>query len=47
MTQVLAPYNAFHRGAADTFAAARDMGLGTIAMSPFVRGWRLGEDPGG
>ncbi len=45
VTQVLAPYNAFHRGAADMFAMARDRGLGTIAMSPFVRGWKLDEIP--
>ncbi len=40
---VLAPYNAFNRGAAETFARAREMGLGVIAMSPFIRGWKLDE----
>ncbi len=43
VTHVLAPYNAFHRAAADTFAMAKDMGLETVAMSPFVRGWKLQE----
>lgn len=43
VTQVLAPYNAFNREAAEVFAAARTMGLRTIAMSPFVRGWKMDE----
>lgn len=43
VTHVLAPYNAFHRGAADALAVAKEMGMETIAMSPFVRGWKLHE----
>ena len=43
VTHVLAPYNAFHRDAAETFTQARAMGLRTVAMSPFVRGWKLDE----
>lgn len=43
VTHVLAPYNAFHRSAADTFAMAKEMGLETVAMSPFVRGWKIDE----
>jgi aryl-alcohol dehydrogenase-like predicted oxidoreductase len=46
--QVLAPYNAFNRDAASTFARARELGLETVALSPFVRGWKLDaiEDAG-
>jgi aryl-alcohol dehydrogenase-like predicted oxidoreductase len=43
---VLTPYNAFARDAADAFAKAQ--GMERIALSPFVRGWKLdeiGEDP--
>ncbi|MEK3911351.1 aldo/keto reductase [Paenibacillus sp. FSL H7-0331] len=40
---VLAPYNAFRRDAEDTFCKAKTMGLEVIAMSPFVRGWKLDE----
>jgi aryl-alcohol dehydrogenase-like predicted oxidoreductase len=40
---VLAPYNAFNQAAAETFARARAMELGVIAMSPFIRGWKLDE----
>jgi aryl-alcohol dehydrogenase-like predicted oxidoreductase len=43
---VLTPYNAFAREAADAFAKAKGMEM--IALSPFVRGWKLdeiGEDP--
>ena len=43
ISHVLAPYNAFNRDAAAVFAQAREMGLGTIAMSPFIRGWKLDE----
>ncbi len=43
VTWVLAPYNAFNRAAAHTFARARELGLGTIALSPFLRGWKLDE----
>jgi len=45
---VLAPYNAFDRGAADAFAIAGARGMERMALSPFVRGWKLdaiGEDP--
>ncbi len=40
---VLAPYNAFNRGAKDMFAKARESGMNTIALSPFIRGWKLDE----
>lgn len=40
---VLAPYNAFNQTAAVTFARAREIGIGTIALSPFVRGRKLDE----
>ena len=49
VTHVLAPYNAFNRGAAEVFVRARSLGLQTVAMSPFIRGWKLdeiAEDPG-
>ena len=39
--RVLAPYNAFNRGAATTFARARELGMEAVALSPFVRGWKL------
>jgi aryl-alcohol dehydrogenase-like predicted oxidoreductase len=45
---VLIPYNAFAREAADAFAVAKAQGMEKIALSPFVRGWKLdeiGEDP--
>jgi aryl-alcohol dehydrogenase-like predicted oxidoreductase len=45
---VLAPYNAFVREAADVFALANSQGMEKIALSPFIRGWKLdeiGEDP--
>jgi len=43
VTHVLAPYNAFDRRAAALFARARELDLRTVAMSPFVRGWKLNE----
>ena len=43
VTHVLAPYNAFNRDAAETFTAARALSLRTVAMSPFVRGWKMDE----
>ncbi len=43
VTHVLAPYNAFNRDASTLFARAREMGLQTVAMSPFIRGWKLDE----
>jgi aryl-alcohol dehydrogenase-like predicted oxidoreductase len=43
VTHVLAPYNAFNRDAAALFARAREVGMQTIAMSPFIRGWKLQE----
>jgi aryl-alcohol dehydrogenase-like predicted oxidoreductase len=48
VTHVLAPYNAFNRDAAALFDRAREVGMQTIAMSPFIRGWKLqeiGDDP--
>lgn len=43
VSAVLAPYNAFKRGAADSFERARALGFQTIALSPFIRGWKLDE----
>ncbi len=43
VTHVLAPYNAFNREASALFVRAREMGLQTVAMSPFIRGWKLDE----
>jgi aryl-alcohol dehydrogenase-like predicted oxidoreductase len=40
---VLIPYNAFAREAADVFAVAKELGMERIALSPFVRGWKLDE----
>jgi aryl-alcohol dehydrogenase-like predicted oxidoreductase len=43
VAHVFAPYNAFNREAAPMFAEARRRGMGTVAMSPFIRGWKLDE----
>lgn len=43
VSHVLAPYNAFHADAAETFTQARTMNLCTVAMSPFIRGWKMDE----
>lgn len=43
VSYVLAPYNAFNRRAARTFELAREMDMGTVALSPFIRGWKLDE----
>lgn len=43
ISHILAPYNAFHRDAAETFTHVRAMNLHTVAMSPFVRGWKMDE----
>lgn len=43
ISYVLAPYNAFNRSAAAMFERARSMNMGTIALSPFIRGWKLDE----
>jgi aryl-alcohol dehydrogenase-like predicted oxidoreductase len=40
---VLTPYNAFVREAADVFAVAEAQAMEKIALSPFVRGWKLDE----
>jgi aryl-alcohol dehydrogenase-like predicted oxidoreductase len=40
---VLAPYNAFNRGAEGLFRRAGDAGMQRIALSPFIRGWKLDE----
>lgn len=48
-THVFAPYNAFHRDARAAFEQAKGAGLTVVAMSPFIRGWKLdeiGEDKG-
>ncbi len=43
VTHVLHPYNAFNPAAEAMFREARSRGMATIAMSPFVRGWKLDE----
>ncbi|MDQ3328229.1 MAG: aldo/keto reductase [Chloroflexota bacterium] len=43
VSAVLAPYNAFNREAAVAFERARTMGFRCIALSPFIRGWKLDE----
>ena len=43
VTHVLAPYNAFNCGALSLFGRARALGIHTVAMSPFIRGWKLDE----
>ncbi len=43
VTHVLAPFNAFNRDAEALFRRAREMGLHAIALSPFIRGWKLDE----
>lgn len=43
VTHVFAPYNAFNREALSTFSEAKRRGLSNIAMSPFIRGWKLDE----
>lgn len=43
VTHVLAPFNAFHPAAASMFEKAKAKNLTTIAMSPFVRGWKMDE----
>ncbi|NHN32982.1 aldo/keto reductase [Paenibacillus agricola] len=40
---VLAPYNAFTREAEAIFIDAKARGYEVIALSPFVRGWKLDE----
>lgn len=44
-THVLAPFNVFHPHAERMFQCAKAKGLSVIAMSPFVRGWKLEEIP--
>ncbi|MBM7565870.1 aldo/keto reductase [Paenibacillus sacheonensis] len=43
VSAVLAPYNAFHPDAKELFETARSLGMDAIALSPFVRGWKLDE----
>ncbi|MCZ8516062.1 aldo/keto reductase [Paenibacillus filicis] len=43
VSYVLAPYNAFNQGALETFRKAKEMGLEVVALSPFIRGWKLDE----
>jgi aryl-alcohol dehydrogenase-like predicted oxidoreductase len=43
VTEILTPYNAFNQGAAALFDAAKARGLQAVAMSPFIRGWKLDE----
>ncbi len=40
---VFAPYNAFNRAALPVFEEAKRRGMAAVAMSPFVRGWKLDE----
>ncbi|WP_164545739.1 aldo/keto reductase [Paenibacillus albus] len=43
VTHILAPYNIAHQRTKETFVIAKEMGLTTVALSPFVRGWKLDE----
>jgi aryl-alcohol dehydrogenase-like predicted oxidoreductase len=43
ISYALAPYNAFNQEALDMFKHAKKMGIGAIALSPYVRGWKLDE----
>ncbi len=43
VTHVLAPFNAFNPAAASTFEKTKAANLTTVAMSPFVRGWKMDE----
>jgi aryl-alcohol dehydrogenase-like predicted oxidoreductase len=43
VTHVLAPYNVFNQAAKPLFLKAKEMGMSTIALSPFIRGWKLDE----
>ena len=43
VSHVLAPYNAFNQDAAETFTQARTRNLCTVAMSPFIWGWKMDE----
>jgi aryl-alcohol dehydrogenase-like predicted oxidoreductase len=43
VTHVLAPYNAFHTASRELFLQAKEMGMAAIALSPFIRGWKLDE----
>lgn len=43
VSHAFAPYNAFNRGALPAFEEAKRMGLTVVAMSPFIRGWKLDE----
>lgn len=43
ISHVFAPYNAFNRAALPVFEEAKRRGMATVAMSPFVRGWKLDE----
>ncbi len=43
ITYVFAPYNAFNREALPAFEEAKRRGLSAVAMSPFIRGWKLDE----
>jgi aryl-alcohol dehydrogenase-like predicted oxidoreductase len=43
ISYVLAPYNAFNQDALAVFSHAKKMGIQSIALSPFIRGWKLDE----
>lgn len=43
VSAVLAPYNVFHPEARELFRHAKERGMEALALSPFVRGWRLDE----
>lgn len=40
---IFAPFNAFNRAALPVFEEASRRGMAAVAMSPFVRGWKLDE----
>ncbi len=43
VTHIFAPYNAFNREVLPVFEEAKRRGLSVVAMSPFIRGWKLDE----
>ncbi len=43
VTHVFAPYNAFNGEVLPAFEEAKRQGLSVVAMSPFIRGWKLDE----
>ncbi len=43
VTHVFAPYNVFNREVLPVLEEAKERGLNVVAMSPFIRGWKLDE----